>query len=584
MKKKEIQSLSWRFRPGLRSIDKDKCRLLAQELKLPYEIAAILFQRDFMSREKAALFLYPQLKKLPSPYMMKDMEKAVLLVEDALKKKQPVTIYGDYDVDGMSATALLVEFLNFLGLNVSFYLPDRLSDGYGIHSKVIAELAKSSQEPGLLITVDCGITAVEEVEFAKEKGFKVLIADHHEPQDSVPNADAVLNPKQIDCKFPFKDLAGVGVAFFLLMGIRRRFINVDIWTKISAPNLKKYLDLVALGTVADVMPLTELNRILVKAGIEVLSEKTRPGIRALCEHAKIESKKFTAEDISYKLSPRLNAAGRIGNPELAVNLLLSCDMQIASNYARQLENLNSKRKELELLALENAKNQCIDQIKKGRKILFVYGQFHAGIIGILASRLVDQFRCPTIVFTDNRESESEQLLGSGRSVDGINLFKVLAHCAALLIRYGGHDMAIGVTLEKDKFEEVTEAIHEAILFKDIQRKNGKIIDVDYMLTGNETFTDCFIKSLQYLEPFGEKNPEPVFILKNVRLINLVVIKNHLKFTLMHNGVYINGIAFGMGHLIDIAHQPVILAFKLRYSYYRGEKNMEIQASLIEPAS
>ena len=302
-------------------------RRLSRELRLPELIGELLYRRGLTSPEQAAPFLAPTLAELPSPTALKGLDAAVELLVEAVQAGQQVMIHGDYDVDGITATVLLTDFLEKLGVTASWHLPNRLTDDYGLTMKSVANLAKKVQMPALLITVDCGISTADEVAYAKELGFRVIITDHHQPpsdQNRLPQADAVINPRQKDCAFACKELSGVGVTFFLIMALRRRMVEQGLWTQETMPNLRDALDLVALGTVADVMQLTGVNRMLVKAGLEVLGQQTRPGIRALCKVSKAgQGTAVTAENIAYQLAPRINAAGRLGNPELAAELLLS---------------------------------------------------------------------------------------------------------------------------------------------------------------------------------------------------------------------------------------------------------------------
>jgi len=291
--------------------DKDFCISVAQRFDLPEPLAELLCERGFSDIEAIRSYLEPKLAGLPSPFTMAGMDKAVELILEAVAMRHQVVIHGDYDVDGITATSLLVDFLGKLDLDVISHVPNRMKEGYGVNLNSVQVMAEKVKMPALLITVDCGITSVDEVRKAKELGFKVIVTDHHEPGKYLPQADAVINPRQADCGFEFKSLAGVGVVFFLLMALRRRLVEAGFWTRKSAPNLKEYLDLVALGTVADVVELQSVNRILVKAGLEMISARTRPGIWALCEQARIgEGALVTSEDIAYRLAPRINAAGR----------------------------------------------------------------------------------------------------------------------------------------------------------------------------------------------------------------------------------------------------------------------------------
>ncbi|MDH3347605.1 MAG: single-stranded-DNA-specific exonuclease RecJ, partial [Desulfobulbaceae bacterium] len=528
-------------------------------------------------------FLYPKLASLPSPSLMKGMDEAVGLVITAFKQKKDIVIHGDYDVDGISSTALLSSFLHHLDIEPICYIPDRLSEGYGLSGETVRRLAQQVSMPGLLITVDCGITAVEEVELAHQLGFNVIITDHHEPLGELPAADAILNPKNPECSFPYRSLAGVGVVFYLIMGIRARLVEEGFWTKKTSPNLKQFLDLVALGTVADVMQLTGVNRVLVRAGLDVLSERVRPGVWALCERASIMQGRITGEDISYRLAPRLNAAGRVDDPMLSFDLLTCKDTNRAMELARRLDEVNRKRRSLESAATEQAMGQAREQVKEGSGGLVVYGPWHPGVVGIVASRIVDRFSLPVIVFTDDTTGCEQNLKGSGRSVKGVNLFETLGECTEFTLQHGGHAMAAGLTLEKTELKRFSRLFDKLIVKKMSSfSSNDSDIYVDYYVHEGEVFEDKFIKSYDQLGPFGEGNPEPVFIASNLDIVSINRVKSHLSFKVKHNGSLFHGIWFGMGdHAVKLETSPHLL-FTMRSNFFRGEPQWEIRALAVIP--
>ncbi len=578
-------TVAFQIRQGVEEIDRDACQDLAHKLDVPYILANLLCQKGLKTEQEAIGFLYPRLSGLPSPLQMKGMEDAIALVIKAFKERIPVVIHGDYDVDGKSATVLLSDFLKSLDIDAICYLPSRLRDGYGLNCNALENLSKRVALPALLITVDCGITAREEVEFAKKTGFHVLITDHHEPPELLPEADAIINPKRKDCPFPFKELSGVGVVFYLIMGIRQYLTTEGFWTKDTAPNLKRYLDLVALGTIADVVPLIGVNRILVKGGLEVLKERSRPGLWALCEKASLKEGDITAEDVSYRLAPRLNAAGRIGNPELALGLLMCETTDKAMELAEHLEIVNQERRQLEAEATKSAIKQCDQYMKNEAKGLVVHGEYHPGVVGIVASRLVDKFHVPAIVLSRLAAEDEGILKGSGRSVPGINLYNILHKCVNELVQFGGHAMAAGLTIASNKVDvfreifnvEIQNVWHESDQFvKDIQ--------IDYYPNMNEIDDKKFKELYGRLGPFGSGNHEPVFLLDNLQIKNIGTVKNHLKFTIPCNGSRISGIGFGMSSYAELAKDPVKLAFKLKKSTYRGQSRWEAHALAIAPTS
>ncbi|MCI5131139.1 MAG: single-stranded-DNA-specific exonuclease RecJ, partial [Candidatus Electrothrix sp. EH2] len=566
-------------------------RRLSRELRLPELIGELLYRRGLTSPEKAAPFLAPQLAELPSPTALKGLDAAVDILVETVQAGQQVVIHGDYDVDGITATVLLTDFLAKLGVTAIWHLPNRLTDDYGLTMQSVATLAKKVSMPALLITVDCGISTADEVAYAKELGFRVIITDHHQPPGDpsrMPRADAVLNPRQEDCAFACKELSGVGVTFFLIMALRRRLVEEGFWTQETMPNLRDSLDLVALGTVADVMRLTGVNRILVRAGLEVLGERSRPGVRALCKATGTGQGPVTAEYIAYQLAPRINAAGRLGNPELAAELLLSAG-DTADELAQKLEQANILRRELEAAVLDEAVRQAESQLAKGMESLVLYGKnWHSGVIGIIASRMVDRYHLPTLVFTaatppySAEEGEVAVVKGSGRSVPGLDLHRVLELCQEQILRFGGHAMAAGLTVRHDAIAAFRTLFDSRV--QDMERDEQKQgLPVDALLANKE---DCreILHGLQRMEPFGEGNPEPVFLLRNVQLEEVHCLREHLKFSLPLNGTRLSGIGFFMAEQQRSALTgKVDLCFRLKESCFRGKRQMDIHAVALQPA-
>ncbi|WP_446008273.1 single-stranded-DNA-specific exonuclease RecJ [Candidatus Electrothrix sp.] len=564
---------------------------LAGHLGLPQIIGELLYRRGWTNPEKAALFLSPQLAELPSPTGLKGLDGAVDLLAQTIQAGQQVVIHGDYDVDGITATVLLTDFLAKLGIEAIWHLPNRLTDDYGLTIKSVAGLAKKVCMPALMITVDCGITCAEEVAYAKKLGFRVIITDHHRPPSDparMPQADAVINPQQTDCTFAYKGLSGVGVAFFLITALRRKMVEQGVWTQKNMPNLRDSLDLVALGTVADVMPLTGLNRIIVRAGLEVLAEQRRPGIQALCKVTRIGQGMVTAEDIAFQLAPRINAAGRLGTPELAAELLL-CTKNNAKDLAQELEQANLYRRELEAAVLDEATRQAEKQLKKGMETLVLYGRnWHLGVIGIIASRMVDRFQLPALVFTGDtlpsstEEGEITVLKGSGRSVPGLNLHQALELCQEQILRFGGHAMAAGLTVRQDAFADFRDLFDQQVQTME-RNEQDQGIKVDAVLDDQQNCRDI-LRGLQQMEPFGEGNPEPVFLARNIQLEDVHCLREHLKFSVRLNGTQLGGIGFFMAEQqAPAVAGRVDLAFRLKESCFRGKKRIDVRAVAVSPA-
>ena len=555
--------------------------LVAKHFRLPQQLGEMLYTRGINTLEAAELFLHPQLGTLPSPDSMKGMQAAVSRILTAYRNDIPILIHGDYDVDGITSTTLLTAFFREIGLTTSYVIPNRLEERYGLSQHSIGRLLNQLKQPergGVLITVDCGISAFAEVEYAREQGLQVIITDHHEPQAELPQAEAILNPKQQDCFFPFDQLAGVGVAFYFVMALRKAFTEQGMVDGTQL-NLKKYLDLVALGTVADVVPLVGINRILVRAGLEVLSEKRRPGIYALCERCGIAEREILAEDISFKLAPRINASGRLGQPIIAVELLLAQTSQDAQVPADTLDSFNAERKSLELHAIEAIEQHCEQQIASGRAGLAIYQQgCHPGVLGIVASRIAERYGRPVIIFTDEKVGNNEaSLKGSGRSVSGIHLFQLLGQCKEFITQYGGHAMAIGLTIEQSNLERFAQLFDQQVCDCGESVGQGRGIEIDYHFTEKKHLTKYFARALQQLQPFGEGNPEPKFLLSGERLVHPKRSNGHLRFQVQAHGHIFPGIGF---HLAENNHDyqsPHDLVFHLKRSWFRGVEHDQVHA-------
>lgn len=565
---------------------------VAREFSLPPQLGEILHHRGVTTLDQVQQFLYPQLAMLPSPETMKGMGPAVACILAACQTGKPIFIHGDYDVDGISATALLLTFFGEIGIEATCYIPNRLEEGYGLSRGSIDRLLALTDpgqldqiRGGVLITVDCGITAIAEVAYAQGLGLRVVITDHHEPKEELPGAEAILDPKQPGCGFPFAQLAGVGVAFFLIIALRRALVEGGLIATTAVPNLKKYLDLVALGTVADVVPLIGVNRILVRAGLEVLSAKNRFGVFSLCELCGIADHQVLAEDIAFKLAPRINAAGRFGVPLTGVELLLADSLEQSRQLAIELEQLNQERKQLEQAILPLLAGQCGPQIEAGADGLVVYQPgCHPGISGILASKIGESHRRPTIIFTDELQQGAGEarLKGSGRSIPGVNLFQLLDQCSPWIEQYGGHAMAVGLSIKKSQLEPFVQAFHRQARMQRPTPPPAGQVAIDFHLRDTSQLDQGLVQSLQLLQPFGEGNPEPVFLLTGELLLQPREIKGHLAFNLRGDRQLFPGIGFHLAEAGRNFHQPVDLVFQLKRSWYKGVGRDQIQALHLIP--
>ncbi len=558
--------------------DPGECGEFARELDVPYPLAVLLWKREIRTPSEAREFLSPQLVNLPSPFLLKDMDSAVSLVLTALRDNWPIYIHGDYDVDGITGSALLARFFQRIGRDTVCYQPDRLTEGYGLQESFIRAKAPYRNQQALLITVDCGISDINEVKIAKELGFKVIITDHHIPGDKLPPADSIVNPHRKDCTFPFPTLAGVGVAFFLAFGIRNGLVEEGMLERDKAPNLKGLMDLTALGTVADVMPLTGINRILVRAGLEVMNEPDCAWAVALQKQQQnLVRGTYSSETISYKFAPRINAPGRLGQPELSFDLLSNEDPLECLELAEQIEGLNQQRRDLEAEAIDQVIAECEQQENSGASAFVVYGSFHQGIIGIIASRAVDRFKKPVIIFTDD-SSRLGTVKGSGRSIESVNLHNVLNDCSESIIQFGGHTMAAGLALHKDNLQFFTNQFESVVSKLYVTKDTETVINVDYCPELNEVFDHDFLRLYQSMQPFGNGNPEPVFMLDRPDFVKTGTVKNHLTFSVRANDHLYRGIGFGMAEKIKLIKAgPVQLAFKLKKTVYKGEHRTELHA-------
>ena len=479
----------------------EKVKELASTLQVDELIACLLLQRGVESYDQAKQFFRPSLIDLHDPYLMKDMDKAVARIEKAIENKENIMIFGDYDVDGTTAVSLVSSYLKTYYPNVTTYIPDRYDEGYGISYKGIDYA--DDNEISLIIALDCGIKSVDHVEYANQRKIDFIICDHHRPGLILPNALAVLDPKREDCYYPYDELCGCGVGFKLIQALAQNRNQ-------TIHDLLPYLDLVATAIAADIVPINGENRILAKFGLEVINSNPRPGIKALIQNLK--KKVLTITDVVFIIAPRINAAGRIKHGNYAVELLTEFDLPQAEEFASQIEIFNADRKDLDKKITQEALQQIEDSEEINTYTTVVYKEdWHKGVIGIVASRLIETHYKPTIVFTKS----GDKLAASARSVKDFDIYDALEASSEYLEQYGGHMYAAGMTLKeenytsfKNKFEKVVkESIHPDL------RKPEITIDAEIDLN---SINDKFFRILKQFEPFGPKNMTPVFISKNIR--------------------------------------------------------------------
>jgi single-stranded-DNA-specific exonuclease len=526
---------------------------LAQLFDVNPLIIYLLELRNISGADAIELFLNPNLADLPDPFTIKDMDKAVGLVSDAIKTRSKIVIWGDYDVDGVTSTSLLVNFFKKIGVDVRWKIPDRFSEGYGLNIRGIEEIRSNIQDDlPLLITVDCGISNHAEIRRAKDLGFNIIVTDHHEPPENSVKADAILNVKQPGCNFIDKNLAGVGVAFYLAAGIRSRlrqegyFENID-----SIPNLKLFLDLVAIGTIADMVSLTGINRILVKAGLEVLSSSSNIGISALLKESDICNGIILSDDIVFQVAPKINAAGRMKTADIAMNLLLCSDVNMAVQLAKDLTNLNEKRKKTCLDTIESTLSINVNTLIHNNNCIILAGDFHQGVMGIAASQLVNKYNLPVILFTYGSPINGRSVLkGSGRSVSDVNIFEIIKQCDRFLLKFGGHAMAAGISLFEENFNYFKNRFSEVLADTLFKQQKGVQFIVDTNFPIDRLFENGIVEQLLRLEPFGTGNRKPIFSDSTVLINDSHTIGyngDHLK--VIFRGKYSNrkGIGFNLGN-------------------------------------
>ncbi len=552
--------------PGLG--EAELCRAGVPEL-----CAKVLSARGVTDPEEALRFLYED-APLHDPMDMKDMDRAAERLKRALKSGETVAVYGDYDVDGITATCLLTDFLRAEGGTVLPYIPNRLEEGYGLNRGAVERLRE--QGAGVIVTVDCGITAVEEAEYAKSIGLDVIITDHHECKHELPNAAAVVDPHRPDCPYPFKHLAGVGVSLKLCMAIAGRERTEEL--------LERYADLAALGTVADVMALTDENRTIVRRGLAALPETSRPGLRALLRESGAEGKAVTSTSVGYTLAPRINAAGRMGCSETALELLLTGDEERGEELAGELCALNRQRQELE----GDIFAQCdllVDALPAGqRDALVLSGEtWHQGVVGIVASRLTEKYAVPTFMIC-LQEGRGK---GSCRSYGGLNLFALLEGCADLLEAYGGHELAAGFTILEENIPAFRERMNELTRQAREEKAPATVLTVDCVLPDASLLTQEEVEALGLLEPYGPGNLKPVFRLDRCTLAGVSQVGNgrHMKLKLNQGGKSLDAIFFSAtaaeagvaaGDRADVCFTPQI-------NEYRGWRSVQLQVCDLRPA-
>jgi single-stranded-DNA-specific exonuclease len=544
---------------------------LSAALGVSEALANLMVQRHITTPQEARAFFEPNLSYLHDPFMMKDMNVAVERISTAVKKNERILVYGDYDVDGTTAVALMYSFLREQYSNVDYYIPDRYKEGYGVSFKGIDFAYQSNCR--VLITLDCGIKAVEKVKYAKTKGIDIIICDHHYPGDEIPKATAVLDPKQPGCNYPYKELSGCGVGFKLVQAYSRVH-------GIPFLNIANYLDLVAVSIASDIVPLTGENRILAYFGLKQLNESPRTGLREIIREADVY-RTLTIEDVVFKIGPRINAAGRMETGSKAVELLISDDKRLATDISKEINNFNIERRNVDRsITAEAMRMISEDQRRVNAKTTVLFNpSWKKGVIGIVASRLIETYYRPTIILTESNGFAT----GSARSVQGYDLYQAIESCSDMLESFGGHMFAAGLTLKKENIKPFMERFEEYVgnTITEDQLVPRVLIDSELSFT---EISEEFYTILNKFQPFGPENMSPVFMTKNVfdsgtgRMVGSS--GEHLKLDLCHESTgqkIFSAIAFGQSeHFEHIkSGKPVNICYSVEMNEFRGNRNLQL---------
>ncbi len=531
--------------------------------------ASILASRGLTSPETCAGFLAPSLSQMHNPYLMAGMEQAVERLMLARNLQEKICIYGDYDVDGISATALLVSGLAEMGLQAGYHIPHRMEDGYGLNADALRKI--KAEGYNLAITVDCGVTALEEARISKEIGLDLIITDHHQPHAELPDAVALIDPHRADCSYPFKTLSGVGVAFNLLVALRSRLREHNVWPD-NGPDLRQFLDLVALGTIADLVPLVSQNRILTFAGLQRMGQGCRIGVDALKQVSGVKGM-VSSGQVGFQLAPRLNAAGRLESAVPGVELLLSQNHEQAANLAQTLDAANQERRQVEQTILK----QAISMVESGggvenrHSIVLGSEDWHQGVVGIVASRLVDRYYRPTMLVALNADGSGK---GSGRSISGLHLLDALHECSRYFERYGGHRAAAGISLLPGQFEQFASQFEAVAAGCLLPMDLIPELQLDAKVSGNELNLDL-ARELKQLEPFGMGNQTPLLMLENLQVTDQnIFAEQHRSVNFTLDGQSFRAVGWGMAD--QQLPDRVDLACTVKLDSWNGREQLKLE--------
>lgn len=548
----------------LKEIDKGRVLEISKKFGVSPLTAIVLYNRGIREDNAIKNFLEKNQEGLHDPFLMRDMDKAVERIKAAKEAGEKITIYGDYDVDGITAIAILFKHLSGMGFSVDYYVPDRMQEGYGVNRDALDKIKESGSS--LIITVDTGITAVEECEYASSIGLDVIVTDHHECKEKIPQVYAAIDPKRKDCGYPFKSLAGVGVVFKLISALEGGASNAEL--------IEKYADLMCLGTVADISPLVDENRVIVTEGLKRFKHTKNVGLKALID-VSVGDKTITTSTIGYIIAPRINASGRLGCASRSVELFLTDDEDKARSLAKSLCDENSLRQQTEQKMFREALEYLEEhpEVKNDKIIVIAHENWHHGIVGIVSSKITEKFYKPSILFA----VDGDEAKGSGRSVSGFNLFGALENCSDMLEKFGGHELAAGLTIKADNIEDFRHRINDYSKDKMSDTMIPTIM-LDAAIKVPYINMDT-VHDINRLQPFGVDNPTPAFAVRNIKIHKISVMSEgkHLRMTLLKEGKYLDAVGFGMGEYYHYLEEGdyVDVAFALDINDYKGFQNVQL---------
>jgi single-stranded-DNA-specific exonuclease len=551
-----------------------------QELKVSPLLARLLALRGLNDPERAKRYLAPSLRSdLPSPFLMADMDAAVDRLAYAVQHRETVAVWGDYDVDGTTGAAVVVAFLREVGAEPIYYVPHRVAEGYGLNIEGLRALKEKGVR--LIVTVDCGVSNPHEVEAAAEIGLDIIVVDHHKPPDRLPAALAVVNPHRHDCAFPDKGLCAAGLAFYLVIGLRAKLREQGRFVRSGDPDLRPYLDIVTLGTIADMVPLNGVNRTLLRRGLLELGRSTRPGVLALKQVSSVRAGPVSAGQVGFQLGPRINAAGRVDYALKVIELLTTASDEVALRIAREIDAHNRERRSVEAEVLEQAfrlARACMDGEKRYSLVLSGAG-WHPGVLGIVASRVVERFYRPTVVigFSEGKGK------GSARSIRGFHMVEGFRRCAECLEKYGGHEYAGGLSIREERLPAFVESFErvarECLASDDLV----PLLEIDAQLALGE-IGFSLMRQLESLKPFGVGNPEPLFMTRGVEVCERKTISVGARFRFRHGGRLIGGVAFGVNEqFCGGSGASVDLVYRLNENEWNGNSTVELKIVDARPA-